>query len=31
MANTKLINFDQLQTSMTKVKNELDKKAKNRK
>ena len=29
MANTKLINFDQLQTSMTKVKNELNKKANN--
>ena len=29
MANTKLINFDQLQTSMTKIKSELDKKANN--
>ena len=29
MANTKLINFDQLQSSMTKIKSELDKKANN--
>ena len=29
MANTKLINFDQLQSSMTKIKSELDKKASN--